>query len=64
MIFHKFPCEKVHQFFVGWKNDIVHDGQSTLLCTRPPKITGYVKNFDDARAINILIKDKKVIREI
>ena len=23
------------------------------------KITGYVKNFDDARAINILIKDKK-----
>ena len=46
-----FPCTKKGlKYFVGYKNY----EKATTLCVLLPKMSGYVKNFDDAKNMSFL----------
>ena len=46
------------KYFNGYKND---DKNIIILCIMLPKMSGYRWNFDEAKYISFLIKDKKLL---
>ena len=59
VIFHVFPCiKRGSKYFISY-----HNNEVTPLCVLPPKMSGYLKNFVDAKTMSFLVEDEKLLKK-
>ena len=55
-MFEEYPyANRVFKYFVGYKNNDV-----ASLCVVLPKMSGYIKNFNDFKTLSFLVEDEKL----
>ena len=57
----KFSCaKKGFKYLVSYKNN----EQATPLCVLLPKMSSYLRHFDDEKTMSLLVKDKKFVSKM